>query len=53
VAVKSKSGAFSALGVALDSDNGVVYVSTWEGQLWRFSLRVLQSPELVEVTTGV
>lgn len=53
MAVKSRSGAFSALGVALDSDNGVVYVSTWEGQLWRFSLRVLQSPELVEVTTGV
>lgn len=53
VAVKPKSGAFSPLGIALDSDNGVVYVSTWEGQLWRFSLRVLQSPELIEVTTGV
>jgi sugar lactone lactonase YvrE len=52
-AVKPRSGSFSPLGVALDSDNGVVYVSTWEGQLWRFSLRVLQSPELVEVTTGV
>jgi DNA-binding beta-propeller fold protein YncE len=53
LAVKSRSGNFSALGVALDSDNGVVYVSTWEGQLWQFSLRVLQSAELIEVTTGV
>ncbi|WP_147267385.1 YncE family protein [Streptomyces sp. SDr-06] len=52
VAVKA-TGSFSALGVALDLDNGVLYVSTWEGQLWRFALRVLQSPELIEITTGV
>jgi sugar lactone lactonase YvrE len=52
VAVKA-TGSFSALGVALDSSNGVLYVSTWEGQLWRFSLRVLRSPELIEITTGV
>ncbi|MFV0132385.1 hypothetical protein ACLGIH_03835 [Streptomyces sp. HMX87] len=51
-AVKA-SGHFSPRGVALDGVNGVVYVSTWEGQLWRFSLRVLQSPELIEITTGV
>ncbi|MFE6365895.1 hypothetical protein ACFVP3_38760 [Streptomyces sp. NPDC057806] len=52
VAVKA-TGNFSALGVALDSRNGVLYVSTWEGQLWRFPLRVLQTPELIEITTGV
>ncbi|MWA16049.1 YncE family protein [Streptomyces sp. BA2] len=52
VAVKA-TGSFSALGLALDSSNGVLYVSTWEGQLWRFSLRVLQTPELIEITTGV
>ena len=52
-AVKARSGSFSPLGVTLDSAHGMVYVSTWEGQLWRFSLRVLQSPELIEITTGV
>jgi sugar lactone lactonase YvrE len=46
-------GQFSPLGVTLDSVNGVVYVSTYEGQLWGFSLRVLQSSELIEITTGV
>ncbi|MFJ9620097.1 Vgb family protein [Streptomyces noursei] len=50
-AVKSAKGAFSPFGVALDSDNGVIYVSTYEGQLWRFSLSVLQSPELIEIVT--
>ncbi|MEU9554338.1 hypothetical protein [Streptomyces fumanus] len=52
VVVKA-GGAFSPLGVALDSVHRVVYVSTHEGQLWRFSLRVLESPELIEIRTGV
>ncbi|CAM5684158.1 hypothetical protein SFUMM280S_04784 [Streptomyces fumanus] len=42
--VVKSSGAFSPLGVALDSVHRVVYVSTHEGQLWRFSLRVLEEP---------
>jgi Tfp pilus tip-associated adhesin PilY1 len=46
-------GNFSPLGVTLDSVHEVVYVSTCEGQLWRFSLRVLQSPEPIEIRTGV
>ncbi|GAA5614706.1 hypothetical protein Spla01_05909 [Streptomyces platensis] len=52
-AVKSAKGAFSPFGIALDSDNGVIYVSTYEGQLWRFSLSVLQSPELIEIVTDI
>ncbi|MEV5880223.1 hypothetical protein AB0L75_39715 [Streptomyces sp. NPDC052101] len=51
-AVKSTKGEFSPFGVALDNDNGVIYVSTYEGQLWRFSLSVLQSPELIEIMTS-
>ncbi|WP_030800331.1 YncE family protein [Streptomyces sp. NRRL S-337] len=51
-AVKSTKGAFSPFGIALDSDNGVLYVSTYEGQLWRFSLSILQSPELIEIETA-
>ncbi|MGW1376967.1 hypothetical protein ACWD6P_22230 [Streptomyces sp. NPDC002446] len=47
--VKPKSGAFSPLGVAVDSVNSMIYVCTWEGQLWRFSQRVVQSPGTVEV----
>ncbi|WP_282794949.1 YncE family protein [Streptomyces sp. CC224B] len=51
VAVKTVSGAFSPLGITLDSADAALYVSTWEGQLWRFSLQVLRSPELLEITT--
>ncbi|MEU9102449.1 YncE family protein [Streptomyces sp. NPDC048361] len=47
------AGAFSPLGVALDRVHGLVYAGTWEGQLWRFPLRVLQGPELIEITTRV
>ncbi|MFI8169862.1 hypothetical protein ACIGAN_26400 [Streptomyces sp. NPDC085931] len=47
------TGAFSPLGIALDDLHGLVYAGTWEGQLWRFPLRVLQSPELIEITTRV
>ncbi|MEU2512661.1 Vgb family protein [Streptomyces syringium] len=50
-AVKPSAGAFSPFGIALDTDNGVAYVCTYEGQLWRFSLSVLQSPELIEIVT--
>ncbi|MEW2579651.1 Vgb family protein [Streptomyces syringium] len=50
-AVKSAAGAFSPFGIALDTDNGVAYVCTYEGQLWRFSLSTLQSPELIEIVT--
>ncbi|MFK8907957.1 hypothetical protein [Streptomyces sp. YS-3] len=46
-------GAFSPLGIALDGVHGLVYAGTWEGQLWWFPLRVLQSPELIEITTRV
>ncbi|MGW0734514.1 hypothetical protein [Streptomyces sp. NPDC002851] len=54
IAVRKTGGNFSPLGLALDSDNAVLYVTTYEGgQLWRFSLGVLRSPELIEITPGV
>ncbi|WP_267244292.1 YncE family protein [Streptomyces sp. PR69] len=47
--VKASSGAFSPLGVAWDSGSRMLYISTWEGQLWRISQRALQSPGMVEI----
>ncbi|GHE54062.1 hypothetical protein GCM10018785_24410 [Streptomyces longispororuber] len=51
-AVRTVSGAFAPHGVPLDGTTGTVYATTWEGQLWRFSLHALQSRELIEIKTG-